>query len=481
MSRELENYGRFGTLVIANWRDLDHPQAGGAELVCQELAALYAMRGWEVVLLTAAVRGRPRVERRDGYQIVRGGGQFTVYAHALWWLLRHRGDVGAVIDSQNGIPFFTPLVLPPRVPAVMLLHHVHQEQFALYFPAPLAALGRWLESTASRLVYGRRAVVAVSPSTRTDARRRLGLRGSMWVAPPGLSVTPAADVRRSVRPTIVTVGRLVHHKRVAQVVAALPDILKRHPDLTMTFIGRGPELDALVALAETLGVAHAVEIRCDLGDQARDRALASAWLSVNASLGEGWGLSVIEANAQGVPVLAYRRRGLRDSIVDGETGWLLDEGADLATAIADRLDELKSPVVAARYASDARNWAASFTWDEMADRVQIALDCERDRLAAHGYEARTLSDTATVLTLPVDVLFVGWSECLRRSDLWMRDGDVVRVLCMDTDVDAAEHVLERLGLMKGTLGRKRVSVEVARTRDYLSLRRPVNRDSRASR
>lgn len=461
-----------GTLVIANWRDLDHPDAGGAELVCQELAARYAADGHDVVLLTASVDGRPRIEWRDGYRIIRGGGRFTVYAHALWWLLRHRRRIGAVIDSQNGIPFFTPLAVRARTPVVMLLHHVHQEQFAGYFSPPMAALGRWLESTASRRVYGQRAVVAVSPSTRTDARRTLGLRGSLWVAPPGLSVTPVAEAERSEKPTIVAVGRLVHHKQVERVVAALPAARERHPDLTMTFIGRGPEREPLLALAESLGVADAVEIRGDLDDGARDHALASAWMSVSASEGEGWGLSVIEANAQGVPVLAYRRRGLRDSIVDGETGWLLDEDADLATAIADRLDELQYSGTAARYARNARAWAAEFTWEAMADRIQVALGCEQDRLAAD--DARSLTDAATVITVPLDALPRDWAEHLRRSDVWLRDGDVIRILCLDTDVSAAEHLLGRLGLGRDSTNRQRVIVEVARTRDYLSLRRPVN-------
>jgi glycosyltransferase involved in cell wall biosynthesis len=481
VSPDPERQRSTGALVITNWRDLDHPEAGGAELVCQELAARYAARGHDVVLLAAAVAGRPRLEFRDGYRIVRGGARFTVYAHALWWLLRHRREISAVIDSQNGIPFFTPLVLRARTPAVMLLHHVHQEQFSAYFSAPMAALGRWLESTASRRIYGRRAIVAVSPSTRTDARRRLGLRGSLWVATPGLSVTPVVDAERSARPTIVAVGRLVHHKNVALVIAALPTVLERHPDVTMTFIGRGAEREALLALAEQLGVAHAVELRGDLDDGARDRALASAWMSVNASQGEGWGLSVVEANAQGVPVLAYRRRGLRDSIVDGETGWLIEEGEDLALAIADRLDELADPAAAAAYARDARAWAGSFTWDAMADRVQVALDCERDRLDAGHAEARTLSDAATVLTVPAELLSGDWTEQLRRSDLWVRDGDVVRILCLDTDVLAAERVLERLGLSRSSAGKQSVRVDVARTRDYLSLRRPAARGSLADR
>lgn len=472
MSPDPSNIDFRGILVIANWRDLDHPEAGGAELVCQELAAYYASIGHDVVLLTAAVAGRPRAESRDGYRIIRGGGRLTVYSHALWWLLRHRGRVGAVIDSQNGIPFFTPLTLSPRTPAVMLLHHVHQDQFAGYFPAPVAALGRWLESTASRCIYGLRAVVAVSPSTRTDARRRLGLRGSLWVAPPGLSVTPATDVTRSTLPTIVTVGRLVHHKQVAEVVSALPAVLRRHPSLTMTFVGRGPERDPLIALADSLGVSHAVEFRDDLDDEGRDRALAGAWMSVNASQGEGWGLSVLEANAQGVPVLAYRRRGLRDSIVDGETGWLIDERVDLASAISDRIDDLSYGDIADRFNRNARSWAAEFTWQAMAERILHTLAWEQERLTASDSKQRTMSDAATVLTIPLDALPENWEQRLRRSDLHRVDGDDLRVLCLDTDIAAARLVLERLELSHSPYA-DRVRVDVARTRDFLSLRRPT--------
>lgn len=477
MSPDHPSAVRPGTLVIANWRDLDHAEAGGAELVCQQLAARYAAAGTDVVLLAAAVPGRPRVERRDGYRIIRGGGRFGVYAYALWWLLRHRRSVGGVIDSQNGIPFFSPLVLPARTPIIMLLHHVHQDQFESYFSRPVAAVGRWLESSASRKVYGQRSVVAVSPSTRADARRRLHLRGSLWVAPPGLSSTPAVG-DRSDQPTIVTVGRLVHHKHVNAVIEALPTVLERHPALKTTFIGRGPERDHLMALAEKLGVAHAVEIRGDLDDAARDRELAGAWMSVNASQGEGWGLSVVEANAQGVPVLAFRRPGLRDSVVDGETGWLLEEGEDLATAIADRLDELADPEVASRIALNARAWAAEFTWEAMAERIQRALEWETDRLTAPIRNAPAMSDAATVVTIPVDALAAGWAAHLRRSDFHQIDGDVVRILCLDTDVAAAEVFLGGLGLGSASSERARVRVEVARTRDYLSLRRPGSAHTR---
>ena len=116
--------------------------------------------------MTARIEGRARNESRKGFDIVRLGGRFGVYPLALMWLLLHRRSISGIIDSQNGIPFFTPLAVRRRTPVILLLHHIHQKQFALYFPPAAAAVGRWLESAGTRMVYGDRVVVAVSPSTR---------------------------------------------------------------------------------------------------------------------------------------------------------------------------------------------------------------------------------------------------------------------------------------------------------------------------
>ena len=95
-----------------------------------------------------------------------------------------------VVDCQNGIPFFSPLFAGTDVPVVQVIHHVHQDQFATRFPAPVAALGRFLEGPATRRVYGPRAVVAVSPSTRQELRRRLRFRGPIFVVPNGSVAVP---------------------------------------------------------------------------------------------------------------------------------------------------------------------------------------------------------------------------------------------------------------------------------------------------
>ena len=97
------------------------------------------------------------------------------------WILRRRRRIDAIVDCQNGIPFFTPLVASRRTPIVCVIHHVHQAQFSLYLPRPAAVVARWIEGWVTRKVYRARPFAVVSPSTRTDARQVLMLRGAIHV------------------------------------------------------------------------------------------------------------------------------------------------------------------------------------------------------------------------------------------------------------------------------------------------------------
>jgi glycosyltransferase involved in cell wall biosynthesis len=452
-------------IVVTNWRDLKHPQAGGAELVCQEFAAQAVAAGYRVTLLTASVKGQPQQEVVDGYTIRRAGGQFTVYLHALIWLLLNRRSVDAVLDSQNGIPFFTPLAVSRRTPVILLLHHIHQQQFGQYFPAPVAAVGRFLESTGCRFVYGRRSIVAVSPSTRQGARRELKLKGEIRIVPPGWRVTDAAATGgvKTPNPSIVCVGRLVPHKRTRLVIEAMPAILTEHPTAQLHIVGVGPERDRLAGLAAQHRVLSAVTFHDQASDAERDALVASAWIAVSCSSGEGWGISVIEANALGTPVLAFDRPGLRDSIKDGETGRLIPEGSAMGPALADQLkllsDEDRAPVVRELTV----RWADNFTWERMTAKLLAVILLENRRLELSHPERRHLSDVATVVTIPAADLPEGWaSSRLRRGDAAIRTATELTVLLMGVDIQGARTVLGRIGLPTPTAG-----LRVARGSDHL--------------
>ena len=440
-------------------------------MYCETVARQFVGRGRHVVYLTSAVDGRPAIEARDGYTIVRRGSRFTVYLAALVWLLRHRRQIDGVIDSQNGIPFFTPLAVSRDTPIVLLLHHIHQDQFAEYFPPQVAAIGRWLERTGTRVVYGDRAIAAVSPSTRQGARRRLGLRGAIWVVPPGCDAVSASSIHHGGRVAterIVCVGRQVPHKRTDRIVAAMPGLLALFPDLELHLIGDGPLLPELRRQVDSLGIGGSVQIHGSLPAERRDELLCGAWLTVNASQGEGWGLSVVEANAVGIPALAYRCPGLRDSIRHGVTGWLIDEDEELEEAIAKALVTLSDEERAAEIAERARRWVSRFTWEESVSQLAAALESERGRLQHDDDDRRVRTDLAMVVSIPNECRPPGWDPTFRVTDLTIETTHGLVVLLRGADSVTARVALLRAGLTRSVMDDPRVQISVARPTDLLS-------------
>ncbi|MFI1200144.1 glycosyltransferase [Streptomyces sp. NPDC020883] len=463
-------------VVVCNWRDGRHPQAGGAELYCEETARELRRAGAQVTFLTARPRGTARREHTDHGAVVRGGGRSTVYLFVLLWLLRHRRSVDGVIDSQNGIPFFTPLVVPRRTPVVLLIHHVHQGQFALWFPPPLAALGRWLENRGSGLVYGRRAICAVSPSTRTEVRGRLALRGPVHFAPAGLtpdsvatgvsSASTATPPRqRATRPRIVCVGRLVRQKRVDCLVRAMFALRREVPDVELHIVGDGEVYDGLRALVDDLGLDNTVVLHGRVAAEDRDALVESAWITASASRAEGWGLSVMEAAAAGIPAVAFDVPGLRDTIRHGVTGWLLEPEADLAAGLAKALRAVETPQEAARWEADCRAWAARFTWTATGGHLLAVLTAEEHRLHRRTRtDRRTVTDTCTLVSAPAALLRRAEPGALRATDLVDTTGPDPGLLLLGADERDAERILQRIGLDPHD---PRISIRLARHGDIL--------------
>lgn len=448
-------YLKSRRVVICNWRDSAHPRGGGAELYCEQVARQLARLGAHVTLLTSRPSGARRREKAPWGETVRLGRTFSTYPLALCWLALHRGRIDGVVDSENGIPYFSPLALGRKVPVVLLVHHVHQEQFASYFPAPLATVGKLLEKYAARWVYGHRPVCVVSPSTRAAVRRELGFRGPIFVAPNGLSgpsSSPGAGTpparKRTPRPSIVWVGRMVPHKRVELLVGAMPAILSVHPGTELHLVGDGECRAALEILAARLGVEDAVFFDGRLGDWERDRRVASSWLSVNPSAGEGWGLSVIEAAALGVPTVAFRVPGLEDSVRPGETGWLAAPDEPLAGGVSAALSDLADPDAAQLWADRCRSWSSKFSWRYAGESIAEVLSSESERIR-HGYDdRRKVSDSATVVALPRDLATPDLVGRLRSTDQVRLDdpGDRVELLLPGADELDAACALKRLGI-----------------------------------
>jgi glycosyltransferase involved in cell wall biosynthesis len=437
-------------ILFLNWRDPAHPLAGGAEVYCWEIARRFAAAGAEVTLLTSRPADAPAHELVDGVRVHRRGGTYSLYAHAAAFLAGNRRRFDAVVDCQNGIPFFSPLFVHRPASVVCVIHHVHQEQFGVHFSWPLRVLGRELEGRWSRLVYGRRPMAVVSPSTRAAVRSTLGLQGPMFIVPNG-APPPAQQERhrRSPSPLIGCVGRLAAHKRMDLLVEAAPALRACVPGLRIDIAGDGPDRPRVERLAKDLRVDDVVRFLGHVSPERKERLLESAWLTVNPSMGEGWGLGVLEANAHGIPAVAFRVPGLRDSIRDGITGWLVGPGEDFSAGIVHALTTLSEPDEANAWAGRCRAWAARFSWEESARRLAGVIAADRDLRTRRRYERRrTTRDAACIVEIaaaPVRRL-ERLGDGLRRTDLVFRQGDSARMILHGVEEDAVGAVLDRLGL-----------------------------------
>ena len=161
-----------------------------------------------LTLFTSRYEDAPPYDWSNGYLVVREGGRFGVYRAAARHLRRYGHRYDAVVDFQNGIPFFAPLWAPASTAVICVVHHVHQAQFDMYFRWPLNHVGRLLEGRATRRVYRGRLFVAVSPSTRAEMRRQLGLREPVQIVPNGIASLPLSRPPRSPSPAIAVVTRL---------------------------------------------------------------------------------------------------------------------------------------------------------------------------------------------------------------------------------------------------------------------------------
>ncbi|MEU1550422.1 glycosyltransferase family 4 protein [Nocardia sp. NPDC005745] len=368
-------------VLLLCWRDTGHPQGGGSERYLEQVGAQLAARGVKVTLRTARYPGAPRRERLDGIDISRAGGRYTVYPRALAALLLGRIGLGplrglrpdAVIDTQNGIPFFATAVT--TAPSVVLVHHGHREQWPVAGRL-VGRIGWWIESRLSPRVHRRNQYLTVSlPSAEELAtlgvdRTRIAVVRNGAEPVPVDAPTGAAETRTPA-PTVVVLSRLVPHKQIEDALAAVARLRDRVPGLRMDVIGDGWWADNLRDNARELGIADAVTFHGHVDERRKHELLARAWVHVLPSRKEGWGLAVIEAAQHGVPTVGYRSsRGLTDSIVDGATGILVDDVAQLADAVGDLLDDPGARTV---MGEKARARAREFSWEQTGNGVYEVL------------------------------------------------------------------------------------------------------------
>jgi glycosyltransferase involved in cell wall biosynthesis len=231
--------------------------------------------------------------------------------------------------------------------------------------APRTLWSKGDERVALTLLRRQARIVFVSNSQTADLLRARGFDPVHTAVGVDVASFPHV-VPSSLPPRAAFVARMARTKGVRDAIETWARVRASDSKAQLVMVGTGPERDAAVALAERLGIAEVVEWPGFVSEEEKRRILGESRVLLAPSYEEGWGISVCEALASGVPVVAYRHPVL-DELFDG--AYLGAERGDVA-----RLAELAVNVLQ----DDSLADALSARGRETAERYDVARVAETE-------------------------------------------------------------------------------------------------------
>lgn len=295
-----------------SWRDTDHPKAGGSELVVDQYANGLHQRGHNIQVRAGEANGAPH-----DYAVSSGGGTYSQYLLGPLHHLRGSRHADVIVDIINGVGFYTPLYTTK--PVVAMIHHIHDEQWPMFYGPTVAKVGSFQEHHLLPRAY-RNSLIITGTSSIHDELVAMGFHQdrlrhvpyqptiSRSTEPVGLGSHP--------EPLFVAAGRLAAGKRI-DLLLKMWDRVHPHTGGRLIIIGDGPDRDLLEAQA-----GPGVEFAGFVSEDEKLRLFHEAWVLVHAAAREGWGLVISEAGLAGTPSLGFAVPGVREAIVDKTTGLL---------------------------------------------------------------------------------------------------------------------------------------------------------------
>lgn len=312
-------------IVWFTWKDMDHPLAGGAEVVSSQLAKQLVENGHQIRFIVGGFEGGEPEVHRDGYQINRVGSRYTVYYQASQYYKKHlTGWADIVIDEINTIPFFTQFYVKEK--RILLFHQLCREIWFYQMVFPLSLIGYILEPIYLWLLR-KNQVITVSNSTKSDLLRYGFKQDAIHIISEGIELAPIKDldaVEKLNKPTILSLGGIRAMKRTLDIVKAFENTKKTIPDLQLIIAGDYQDSygNKVVQYVKKSPYQSDIQVLGKVSKEKKIQLMQESHLLAVTSLKEGWGLVVTEANSQGTPAVVYDVDGLRDSVQQGQTGYI---------------------------------------------------------------------------------------------------------------------------------------------------------------
>ena len=368
------------------------PDVGGIQTYCQELAGRFVNWTRKFAVIAPQKSNANKFDNLTNYKIYRVYGQnawlpltakpkvhnliynenYNVTFHAQWHTIlstyeaRERGQLHAIYCAAHGREF----LFNPFDPKSKLYESYNSfRRFLLSKADHFFAVSNYTSTLLQNCGVDKKRITVVPNATNPDQfypcdvnelRDVMGLQG---------------------KKIVMSVCRLVKRKRVDNVIKAFAKIKDSHPDAVLVIVGDGQDRLRLENLADQLKMANRVLF---LGWIEHEDPMMNLLYNLSdifvmtpktdPKQVEGFGVVYLEANACGKPVIGSRSGGIPDAVLDGETGFLVDEDNpdQLAEAFIKLLD---NPHLAERLGQQGRQRVINdLNWDAVSERIYSKMN-----------------------------------------------------------------------------------------------------------
>lgn len=345
---------------------------GGTEVATYNIARELAQRH-EVHVLTTSDKGQTKESRQDGFTVHRVAQRsiflFDMLTFSIGCLLKLRQINPGIVQAQG--------IIPPGVPAFLSKKLLGRPYVVCGQGSDVYLRSRVNDLVSKQVLKEARAVISLTNDMR-NAAQSISQR-DVSVIPNGVSLSSFDNL--SPQPlrkilnisdeerVILFVGTLRPVKGVKYLIEAMSIINHVDDRVRLLLVGGGEERGNLEILAKRLAVADKVNFMGKVPHQKVPEFMSASDVFVLPSLSEGFPLTILEAMASGLPVVASRVGGLPEIIQEGKNGFLTEPGnpKDIAEKV---LGVLGNSQLRRRMSSHNREKAKEYSWERVVKMIE---------------------------------------------------------------------------------------------------------------
>lgn len=359
-------------ILILNWKDIRHPQSGGAETATHQIARNLVGFGHQVTLFTKQFPNSKTEENIDTVKIYRQGNFWSVYFYAFLYYQKNKNNIDIVIDQIHGIPFFTPLYV--KKPILAYIHEIAGSIWFKEFSLLVALIGNLTEKIYF-LFYKNIVFLTDTISTKNDLIKKNIKQKNIFIIPLSIEKSYVSNLKKNKIPTLIYIGRITPMKQIDLLIKASYLLKRTNSNLRVIIIGKGKKSyeKYLSKLISDLKLTKDIILTGFVSEKEKYNLLAKSWLLIHPSMKEGYGLTVLEAASEATPTVCFNVPGLRDVVKNNTNGIVVQKYC--YDALANDIKELINDSERFNILSQkSRQWFLSLpTWSQQTKKLEKVL------------------------------------------------------------------------------------------------------------